>query len=308
MRGTYRLSAILILSLSTLGASSALGQRSEENASLSPKTLPRTQTRTLKRLPSPKRVSKTLTPQSINRVCGSRRAVLEEERERLDDFRADLAGIGVEMAQLQRRLRELRDRSATIKEQSRAQENRILRIEDVYKEECIHNETCEEHEISAQNLEEQSAPLEAYLETTRKEIYHTRLDMGKLRRKIKPLQRKHQTMKCDELVPGETSSKTIRECASVFTQWNQLRAKLNRHTLRLRQLKAEYERTLTRLTNLERRAIQVEDYLRNRCTNTRSLKKLQRHQSVRQRANDLSRELDQVLRDLEQLREIKITL
>ena len=308
MQGNHRLSTVVILSLITLGASSALGQRSEENASLSPKTLRHSQSETVKRLPAPTRVSKRLNPQSINRVCDSRRAVLEEERERLGDFRADLAGIEVEMAQLQRRLRELRERSATIEEQSKAQESRILRIEDVYKEECTHNETCEEHEMSAKNLEEQSAPLEAYLETTRKEISRTRTDMGQLRRKIRPLQRKHQSMNCGELIPGETSSNTIRKCASVFTQWNHLRTELNHHSLKLRQLKASYERTLTRLTNLERRAIQIEDFLRARCRSPKTLKQLHQHRNVRQRANNLSRELDELLSDLEKLREIKITL
>lgn len=254
---------------------------------------------------------KTLTPTARpanTNICSARRSVMEQEQEKLDDYRANVTAINVEIAELNRRIRELRAQSKDGRRLVTAQDKRVKRIKSVYERECKNAENCSQYEQTATNLERQSRPVEMNLANVRQEIQGTRTEIGQLQLRIRPLQNEYSAKKCSNQVPGQTSQATIDRCYAIFSEWNQLQASLNRHNSRLPQLRTRYERYLAQLTNIENRAQQVEAYLAKNCKASPKVKTIQKHRSVRENARQLGLELDKLIRDVANLRKAKITI
>lgn len=260
---------------------------------------------------SPSRSKKQLIPSrtsSKTATCSTRRSILENEQEKLDGYRANLTGINVEINQLKKRLRELRSQAKAVKRQSKAQSSRVSRIKKVYERECKKSENCSQYEQTATNLENQSRPVEENIATVRKEIRQTRQDINTLQKRIQPLQTDYTQYRCSNQVPGRTSQATIDRCYSIFSEWNQLQALLNRHNARLPQLKTEYERYMAQLTNIENHAKRIEVYLARNCQQSPKTKTISSHKKVRQNAQQLGSDLDRLIKDINKLKKLKITV
>jgi len=262
--------------------------------------------------PVPRRTKgKTLTPttpSTSNNNCSARRSYMEQEQEKLDGYRANLAGINVEIAQLNRRIRELRAQAKDTKRIVNSQDQRVRRIKGVYERECKKNENCGQYEKTAASLERQSGPVENNLGRVRQEIGRTRTEINSLQRRIRPLQSEYSAKKCANQVPGKTSQATIDRCYAIFSDWNQLQASLNHHNARLPQLKTQYERYVAQLTSIDNRAQRIALYLEQNCKSSPKRKTIKRHRSVKENAKRLGAELDQLIRQVSDLRKVKITV
>ena len=256
---------------------------------------------------SGKTLTPTMRPANAN-ICSARRSAMEQEQEKLDDYRANITAINVEIAELNRRIRELRAQAKNARRQSKAQEQRVNRIKGVYERECKNTENCTQYEQTATNLERQSRPVESNLANVRREIQRTRTETGGLQRRIRPLQNEYRAKKCANQVPGQTAQATIDRCYAIFSEWNQLQGSLNRHNSRLPQLKTQYERYLAQLTSIENRAQQIEAYLARNCKASPKVKTIRKHRSVKENARQLGVELDKLIRDVANLRKAKITI
>ena len=257
------------------------------------------------------RQGKTLTPTkrpANANICAARRTVMEQEQEKLDNYKANVTAINVEIAELNRRIRELRAQAKDGRRQIIAQDKRVKRIKNVYERECKNAENCAQYEQTATNLERQSRPVENNLANVRQEIQRTRTEIGQLERRIRPLQNEYSAKKCSNQIPGQTSQATIDRCYAIFSEWNQLQASLNRYNSRLPQLKTQYERYLAQLTNIENRSRQIETYLARNCKASPKVKTIRKHRSVRENAKKLGLELDKLIRDVSTLRKAKITI
>jgi len=261
--------------------------------------------------PPPKTLASRKKLREQSESCNSRKAVLDQERQRFDHYNADLNSVNAEIIQLQRRLRELSSRSKHLKSQVSAQKSRVTRIERTYREECRETENCAQYERTAQSLERRERQLGSNLDQASDEIRSTRSDIGRLKRRLTPLQAQYRNRKCDRLVPGKTSQSTIDHCSTLFSEWNRLQSSLNRHNSRLSGLRAEHERIITELTSLDRRAKQINTYISRHCLGSQSTLKVldvKKRKGLRDRAHNLGRELDRLLDDISKLRKIEITI
>lgn len=259
--------------------------------------------------PASKSIAKPATPKPIPMVipkevtaCMSRAAVLGQEQEKLDNYRAQSAGISAEIKQLQARLKELRARKGRVKQSVGFQTRRVKKMEASYDKQCKKHENCDKYEAQASSLDRQSKPIENALNQISADISDVRKTIAALQNRIAPLRADYKQHRCGNLVPGQTTQSTIAKCSNIFSQWNDLQNSVTYNTTRLTSLKSTYRRNTTRLDSLNNRAANVSSYLAKNCQNSPKKAQMDRYQAVRERAKKLGQELDEMIRAMGKLK------
>ncbi len=286
----------------------ALGVIMVADAALAqPKAMRRPSRSSRGRTPPPKKAP-PVAPKVDVAMCGSRQAVMENEQRRLDDRKANLAGIEAEIEQLTRRLDDLQRRRAQLSGQVAASKVHLEYKRATYGNECREAVNCGQYENFVSEMERQNKPAEQAMNRIRDEISQSRKDVSGLRRRIEPLRREYQSKSCNRLQPGRTSQSTIDRCTSIFSEWNRLQSDLNHHNNRLPILRSRYQQLAAQLKSTEQRAKGYEEYLSRNCKKSPKLGVVRRYRSVHSRASKLNDELNRLIDDVKSLRNIRITV
>ena len=266
------------------------------------------QARPFRPAPPPRPGARPAPPPADPQACVARRSVLTNEEKRLESIKADMAAADTEMAQLQRRLDELKRQRDDAQRSLPMQSSRVKTMGDMYRRDCQANESCEMYEQQAAALDNQGDGIEAELNAMRTEIEQNQNGIGPLEQRIEPLQREYAQRQCNNLVPGETDQASIDRCSAIFSDWNRLQADLNRQNTRIPTLKSRYQQLATELQNIETRANGYEQYLSRNCSASPETAKMREYPERRRRAQGVGAELDHFVADLTRLRGIKITV
>ncbi|MCK5688787.1 hypothetical protein KAI87_05920 [Myxococcota bacterium] len=242
------------------------------------------------------------------RRCITKSAMLRKDREKVENYTAEMTEVENIIAQLQKEVDEYRMRRAELKRDIKGAERQLRGSQGAYDKECKANEDCKHYETESDTLDHRGQRLKDRLARVRDDIRGGRDDMSGLRRKISPLQNEYAQKSCNNLVPGETSQQTIDRCSQIFSEWNRLQADLNRQNRNFSDLKARYSRILAELQQLENRGGELEKYLSRNCKNSRSLEVIRGYGAVRRNAETLGAELDSLIKDVTSLRGVKITI
>jgi chromosome segregation ATPase len=241
-------------------------------------------------------------------ICPSRRAILDQERQRLDSYKAELSSTEAEQAALQRRIDELNRRKNDLKNLVKGQESRVAQSEATWKKECTSDETCERYETAATDLDVRSAAVERDLDAVRQDIATQSRAVADLRARIEPLQREYAEKQCNNLVPGATEQSTIDRCSAIFSDWNRLQADLNRQNNRMLDMRSRYEQLMSELRSLESRGASIATYLTQKCTSSPKGQVVKNVEGRRQRGQTVGQELDKLIEDIKTLRGVTITV
>ncbi len=269
----------------------------------------------------PGQVQRTQTPAvnqpapvdpNVERMCTSRRTIMSQEQQQLDSYRAELAGIDAEIASMEKRMKELRVRREDVARMVSASDTRFRRYDDAYKKECQRNESCTQYEVMANDLTRQSKPVQDELTIVRNDMSATNRTVGDLKARIEPLQREYAEKKCDNLIPGETTQVTIDRCSAIFSDWNRLQADLNRQNSVSVSLRNRFEQLINELKAIEARANTYQTYMVKNCTaapqTQAQVQVLNDYGNTRRNAENLGRELDNLINEVARLRGLRITV
>lgn len=241
-------------------------------------------------------------------ACLSRAAILGQEQEKLDNYKAQAVGTTAEINQLQRRIKELTSKRKRVNRLVANQGRKVKSMQVSYKRQCKKHDNCDRYEAQASSLERQSRPIENALNKISSDITDVRKTMSELRARIAPLRAAYQQNKCGNLVPGQTTQAVINKCSSTFSEWNNLQAAVNSNNQRLSSLKSSYRRYSNQLDSLNNRATSVSAYLSKNCSSSPKKAKMDRYQAVRERAKKLGAELDDVIREFGKLKKEPLVL
>jgi len=234
--------------------------------------------------------------------------VLAQEQRRLDASQSDLAGVDSELEALKQRMAQLTNERNALQRRMDSQERRVSALKKSYDKECTKNETCEQYETLVTTLDKQSSEVEKEMAIVRTDMTTSRTEINNLQREIDPLRTEYASLKCNDMVPGETSQETIDRCAAIFSQWNRLQARVNQLNSRLSELRSRYQQLLSQLRSIESRGKNYETYLASNCSSSAKLVTVRGYGGVRQRAEKLGKELDDLIHDATKLRGIEITV
>ena len=266
--------------------------------------------------PKPKPTTKApIVPQSVAQpisaeatACLSRAAILGQEQEKLDNYKAQAAGTTAEINQLQRRIKELTSKRKRVNRLVANQGRKVKSMQVGYKRQCKKHDSCDRYEAQASSLERQSRPIENALNKISSDITDVRKSMAELRARIAPLRATYQQNKCGNLVPGQTTQLVINKCSTTFSEWNNLQSSVNYNNQRLSSLKSSYRRYSNQLDSLNKRAVSVGAYLSKNCSSSPKTAKMDRYQAVRERAKKLGAELEDVIREIGKLKKEPLVL
>ncbi len=240
--------------------------------------------------------------------CNARGQSLDSSEQQNEDRKAELAGIEAQIDELIDQLSQLQSRRKRLAVAIERTESFLYTARPKWKKDCGSSVNCGQYESLVDGLEQRQKPVEALLTTLRTEIASTRKAVQALRKKIEPLRQDYKRYTCDSLVPGQTTQATINRCTSIFSQWNRLQADLNNHNSRLPDLRARYQRAASQSDANEKRAKNYETYLATNCKSSRKLATVRKYTNVRERANQMHKELNSLIQEVTSLRGIKITL
>jgi len=257
--------------------------------------------------PAPPKAMPLVIPREVT-ACLSRAAVLGQEQEKLDNYKAQSAGVTAEINQLQQRLRELRTRKSRTNRAVANQGRKVKNMQGAYNRQCKKHENCDRYEAQASSLERQSKPIEAALNQISADITDIRKTVSALQARIAPLRADYSQNKCGNLVPGQTTQAVINKCTNIFSQWNDLQSSVNYNNRRITSLKSSYRRYSNQLDSLNNRATSVSAYLAKNCLNSPKKAQMDRYQAVRVRAKKLGAELDDMIRQLSKLKKEPLVL
>ena len=83
-------------------------------------------------------------------------------------------------------------------------------------------------------------PLEAELNDLSRGIRESRVRIGQLRGDIRVLRDDYRRLRCDALVPGQTTQSTIDRCSDIFSDWNRTQQELDRYGRNLTSMRSRY--------------------------------------------------------------------
>lgn len=133
-----------------------------------------------------------------------------------------------------------------------------------------------------------------------------------MKARIEPLQREYAEKKCDNLIPGETTQVTIDRCSAIFSDWNRLQADLNRQNSVSVSLRNRFEQLINELKAIEARANTYQTYMVKNCTaapqTQAQVQVLNDYGNTRRNAENLGRELDNLINEVARLRGLRITV
>ena len=241
-------------------------------------------------------------------MCQSRRAVLDSEDQRFEDDLALLAGINAEITQLKLRIKDLEAQRNGLNSNVNRERARLRDKRRSYERECKSNENCSQYEKLTIDLGRQNKPIEDDINRVRDELTRSQREISDLSRTIDPLRREYAALQCNNLIPGETAQSTIDRCGAVFSDWNRLQAALNRHNTRIPALQSRYQQLLAQADQIERRAKDYETYLARNCKTSPQLTTVRKYHGVKDRAQKLHNELDDLANEVTRLRGIRITV
>ncbi len=240
--------------------------------------------------------------------CNSMKSYLEQEKSRLEGMKANLAGVEAELVQLQRRIDDLNRQKSDLANKIKKWDHRVKTVTGQYQKDCSASESCTQYEGFATSLKTQADTVEKEIAVVRTDIGRSQAETNSLRAAIEPLRSEYTNLNCNNQVPGETAQSTIDRCYALFSEWNRLQARLNQQNMQLSNLKTRYEQLLAELRNIEARAKGYEGYMAANCSTSPKVAELRGYGGVRQRAETLGKELDQLIDDVTKLRGIQITV
>ena len=281
-------------------------ERKKENQEKPKPTIPGT-------TPAPARVRPTIpgakpAPPRGGRMCENRERILETNRNRLNAYEGELAGVNAEIAQLQQRLRELNEERTRVQSTVRALTTRVARDESDYKDKCGVTDTCSRYETIVTRLDTDTKRLEDDAAGVRREISGTQNSVANLRRSIEPLRSEYRRLQCNNLIPGQTQQRTIDRCAQIFSEWNRRQAELNNYNQRIPNLRHRYETILSRLSAMDNRANSAEAYLKRNCRTSRQLRTVDVVHRRRRNIVTVGNELQKLAKSIDDLRNLQITV
>ncbi|MBI5508618.1 MAG: hypothetical protein HY903_07685 [Deltaproteobacteria bacterium] len=243
-------------------------------------------------------------------VCNQKRSILAQEQDRLDDSRSQLSGIDAELAQLKRRMDDLNRQRPNVQNTVTYYDQRVKNANNDYRRDCAANESCQQYDTLATQLDQQGNTTQAQLQTVRTQIEGYRRDTTMLDQQIQPLRNEYSSLQCNNMVPGMTAQQTIDRCSWIFSEWNRLQSQLNNMNGNLPNLKSQYDQLLAQLRNIEARARDYDVYMSRNCTTSAQYQSVQNHGrgNVRQNAENLGAELDNVIREVARLKGVQISV
>lgn len=240
------------------------------------------------------------------KACMERRDILEQARDRREFESNNLRGVVAEIAELERRLVYLKKEKRRAERRKTNQDVRVKRLEAAYEKECKGGDSCERTEKRVQTLERTAQPLEAELNDLGRGIRESRVRIGQLRGDIRVLRDDYRRLRCDALVPGQTTQSTIDRCSDIFSDWNRTQQELDRYGRNLTSMRSRYRNIKGRLDSLNQSLSSAEAYLAKNCSRSSARETIRVRKTTIQRAEALFDELEAMSRDLDDARSITI--
>lgn len=239
-------------------------------------------------------------------ACMERRDILEQARDRLEFESNSLRGVDAEITELERRLAYLKNEKRRAEARTRNQEARVKRLSTAYDKECKGGDSCDRTEKRVATLERAAQPLEAELNDLSRGIRESRVRIGQLRGDIRILRDDYRRLRCDALVPGQTTQATIDRCSELFSDWNRTQQELDRYSRNLTSMRTRYRNIKGRLDSLTASLNSAEAYLAQNCKQSSARETIRTRKTALQRAEALFKELEAMSKDLDEARSITI--
>jgi len=236
------------------------------------------------------------TPSEQN--CEKMKHAIEGRENWLNNREGSMAGCENEIQAARDRLSELQKEKAQLQEDIARLNAWIKEQSKHWEETCGRLKNCKKYE---EYLDRLLAQLKVLLdEMTRIDQQRTTMEsrIVELERLIYSLRDEYDRMKCNNLVPGQTTQSTIERCAAIFSEWNKLQAEINMLRVQLDGLLASYA-AKQKQADLQQKVIaEYTTYLATNCkhsTKLQAAKQMEaRHAKFRKTAGSIRDAIERV--------------
>jgi chromosome segregation ATPase len=248
------------------------------------------------------------TAAASNPQCGIQRSILQQQQVRLDNVRAEVAGIESEMQNLRQRMQQLEARRGQLNSDVQSMQQQTNVASANVQRMCPGGESCADYEARTAQLRTESAPVEEQMNALRTQIGAAQTAVAQLDQQVQGLRRDYSQRACNNLQPGQTSQVDIDRCMQIFSEWNRAQMAVNQQSSALPMLRSRYDQLALQQGSVNRRAQDLRQQMTNTCRNNPRINDLNQFAEVQQRAAAMQQQLDTLTQAASRLAEVRITV
>ncbi len=252
-------------------------------------------------------LSATAFGQSLFDRCQQEKTRIDGLKTQLTDIGNKITGIDQQLADLARRMRELRaDRSRKVREKT-ALTRRIRRQEAMHNRRCRGLKQCERLEKQVARLRKQMQPLSDRLRQIRDGIRARHQEINDLNRDVDRLENQYNHLGCANLQIGQTAQSTFDKCSQLSRDWNGIQGRINRLLASVRALRQNYQQVMKKMRASSVQLSRLLKKFRANCSHsTESLATLESMEKDQHEYNSIKSDLDQMDVQVRKFRKLKL--
>lgn len=245
--------------------------------------------------------------QSLFDRCQQEKTRIEGMKTQVTDLGNKIVGIDQQLADMARRMRELRvDRSRKVREKA-ALAKRIRRQEAMHNRRCRGLQQCERLEKQVARLRQQMQPLSDRLRKIRDGIRTRHQEISDLNRDVDRLENQFNQLGCANLQIGQTAQSTFDKCSQLSRDWNGIQGRISRLQASVRALRQNYQQVMKKMRASSVQLSRLLKKFRANCSHaTESLATLENLEKDQHEYNSIKDDLDKMDVEVRKFRKLKL--
>lgn len=192
-------------------------------------------------------LSTTAFGQSLYERCQQDKTRIDGMKTQMTDLGNKINGLDQQLADMARRMRELRaDKSRKVREKA-ALAKRIRRQEALHNRQCRGLQQCDRLKKQVDRLRQQMQPLSDRVRRIRDGIRARQQEISQLNSDVTRLENQYNQLGCANLQIGETAQSTFDKCSQLSRDWNGIQGRINRLLASVRALRQNYQQVMKKM-------------------------------------------------------------
>jgi len=244
--------------------------------------------------------------QSLFERCKKQKEEIAGMKNEVGDLSSQIQTIDERLADMARRVRELRVDKGKKTRQKDALGKKIRGEEARHKRRCRALRQCESLDNRVSQLKENMAPQTERLQKIREEIRSRNSGIADLNRDVGRIENQFGQLGCDSLQIGQTAQTTFDRCSKLSKDWSSVQNRINQLQASVQRLRKAYQQVMRKMRTASVELDRLLKKMREACSHSARLAELEDMEKRQHEYRSIKDQLDEMDTKVKRFRTLKL--
>ena len=244
--------------------------------------------------------------QSLFERCKAEKQQLETLALEVVNIGNDIGDMDRQMADLTRKMRELRADKSSKARRRATLEKKIKRGQALHMRKCAGLQKCDKLEARVTRLKKDLQPLSDKVRRIREEIRTRNTETVTLNRDVQRMENQYSQLGCDNLQIGQTPQTTFDRCSQLAKDWTNVQNRINQLQSSVAHLRQRYKRIMKTMHSSNAQLARLLKEFRASCSHSTRLADLETLEREQHEYRSIATELDEMDSKVKRFKMIKL--